>query len=417
MPEVKYSGVSPSFEKWLSEAAKHHASMAAGDRAAVMSEAIMRIGSAKLLYSIDLMGLDISKYAVIFAPDGTFSMNRIRTKRGFSYGSLMIAEYDDYLFLHNAMPNGCGYTLAKIHPDITDQKLEQLLLNARKKLNQDVQLATGNHFAGAYYAKDPLSGEDTGERYVLVHCSGHVGGPKLYDVSWLQKEPGYEIVHTPHGKITVLTDEAREKYLEYFEYADKGNAENREKYLLEIFEENEFEIISSLTHQGLLAEGTQHRLGVQKVIDNLMPVAFNPEEGIALLEGKPNLKKENIIFLKKFGTDELSISQKLIHRLNLVPHGAGYEYKEKIKKIGITLNKEGIENIMMEFFNTETVTVPNMRGIRDKITYRRKTPIMKQVAKFDLAEHILDLPYFYQIYPVKSIPGGLESKRTKVLQE
>ncbi len=417
MPEVRYVGVSPEFEKWLEEAALHHASMAAGDRASAMSEAIMRVGSAKLLFAIDIMGLDIGKYAVIFAPDGTFSMNRIRTKRGFSYGGLMIADYDGYLFLHNAMPNGCGYTVAKISPDLTDEQIEQILVQARKRLNQDVQLSTGNHFAGAYYAKDPLSGEDTGERYVLVHCSGHVGGAKLYDVSWLQSTPGFEEIQTPHGKVTVLTDEAKKEYLEFFDYADKGNAKNREAYLSEIFNEGEYGIICSLTHQGLLYEGKNHRLGVQKIIQDLMPVAFNPEEGVALLKGKRNISPASEVFLKTFTEQEMIIDKKYVRNLNIVPHGAGYEFKDKIHKIQIGLNKEGIEKITINFANTGTVSVPNMRSIRERITYRRKTPIMKQVAKFELAEHVFDLPYFYQIYPLKSIPGGLESKRTKQLQE
>ncbi len=416
-PKVRYSNVNPKFQKWLDEAANHHFSTAAGTRASTIGEAIMRVGSAKLLCAMNELGLDLGKYAVIFAPDGTFSMNRVRTRRGFSYGCLMRADFEGYLFLHNAMPNGCGYSLAKVNYDGNDEELRKLLLKARETVADDVQLSTGNHFAGVYIASDPFTGEDLQERYVVVHCSGHVGGEKLYDVSWLSTLPGYQKISTPHGDVTVLTDEARKKYLQQFEESNNSNEQNRIAYLDKIFGEGNYSLIASLTHQGLMPNGKEHRLGVQKLLRIPVPIAFNPEEGIALVIGKENIRPQYLPALITFNHDGSmdGIDKKLLQTANMVPHGAGYEFKDELKSITVELANNGIARFHIELNGRGVVQAANMREIRHLITYRRKTPIMQQVARFDLADHFLDLPYFFQIYPEKSIPGGIESK--KIVQE
>ncbi len=415
--KVSYSNVDPEFQKWLDEAARHHFSTAAGNRASIIGEAIMRVGSAKLLYAMNELGLDLGKYAVIFAPDGTFSMNRVRTRRGVSYGCLMRADFEGYLFLHNAMPNGCGYSLAKVNYDGNDEELRKLLLKARESVADDVQLSTGNHFAGVYIATDPFTGEDLQERYVVVHCSGHVGGEKLYDVSWLASLPGYQKIATPHGDVTILTDDAREKYLQQFEESNNSNEQNRIGYLDQIFGEGNYSLVASLTHQGLMPNGKEHRLGVQKLLGIPVPIAFNPEEGVALVVGKENIHTQhhsNLITFSEDGTMD-SIDPDLLRTVNMVPHGAGYEFKDELKSVTIKLGGNGISFFHIELVGKGTVQAANMREIRHLVTYRRKTPIMQQVAKFDLADHFLDLPYFFQIYPEKSIPGGVESK--KIVQE
>ncbi len=416
-PRVSYSNVDPAFQKWLAEAANHHFSTAAGSRASIIGEAIMRVGSAKLLYAMNELGLDLGKYAVIFAPDGTFSMNRVRTRRGFSYGCLMRADFNDYLFLHNAMPNGCGYSLAKVNYDGNDDELRKLLLKARETVADDVQLSTGNHFAGVYIATDPFTGEDLQERYVVVHCSGHVGGEKLYDVSWLSSVPGYQKIPTPHGDVTVLTDEAREKYLQQFEESNNSNEQNRIAYLDKIFGEGNYSLIASLTHQGLMPDGKEHRLGVQKLLGIPVPIAFNPEEGVALVIGKENIHAQYYHRLTTFDSNTSldSIDKELLRTANMVPHGAGYEFRDELKSVTVELTNHGIEQFHIELNGKGIVRAANMREIRHLVTYRRKTPIMQQVAKFDLADHFLDLPYFFQIYPEQSIPGGIESK--KIVQE
>ena len=46
------------------------------------------------------------------------------------------------------------------------------------------------------------------------------------------------------------------------------------------------------------------------------------------------------------------------------------------------------------------------REIREFMSYRRKTPIIQEMTRADLADVLYELPALMQIYPLVSIPGG-----------
>ncbi|MHA2250062.1 MAG: hypothetical protein ACXAD7_06860 [Candidatus Kariarchaeaceae archaeon] len=410
-PIIKFSSCSPIFEKWMVEARKRIFSIAAGNRIGKIAPQIMEVGFGKVLYAADQMGADIdsSNPYVFFAPDGTCSYNPIRTQRGFSYGAVLNLEFDGLTATSNSMPNGCGFTMYELVDPMPDPDLIEYLTNAQLKLGQDQlsQLGKGNHFAGLYYVNDPVTGEDTNRRFVVIHCSGHVGGHKLYHPnSWLEGVDGYYEVPTPHGPITLLEGEARRLYVGQYKETDTANTENRDITMSEIFDDQLWTKLEAITHQGFLYNGSQHIIGTQRH-NGLIPVAFNPEEGLVAMKTKPNLSSS---FLDYWNQGErvknLGLNRDF-QDLNLTPHGAGYEFRYPIKSVDIHLGPEGIFDFTLDLKAPDAhMSFTYFREIREWMTYRRRAPIMREVDRADLAEIKFEMPSLMQIYPLQSIPGG-----------
>ena len=370
----------------------------------------MEVGFAKVLYAADQMGVDIVKNApyVFFAPDGTISYNPIRTRRGFAYGAVLDFNFDGLMATNNSMPNGCGFSIYELPNPMDDDKLVSYLRSAQKRMGKEelTQLGKGNHFAGLYYVNDPTSGEDTGRRFIVVHCSGHVGGPRLYFPNeWLADEDGYSNVPTPHGNIIFLESEAQKRYLEQYRITDAANAANRDKVMDDLFGNTvEWKKLEEITHQGLM--GTTHIIGTQ-VHDGLMPIAFNPEEGLSIAKTIPNLSSKYIdCWSHRERAEQMGVLDKFKH-LNITPHGGGYEFRYPVKHININLDNEGIKNFNLQFENIpREITYAYHREIREHMSYRRKAPVLDKIFKANLAEIVYELPPLMQIYPLQSIPGG-----------
>ena len=414
-PVVEFTGVSQGFEEWLKLAETRIFSLAAGNRIGKIAPQLMQVGFGKILYAATQVGVDIeqSNPFVLFAPDGTCSYNVERTKRGFSYGGILDFDFNGLLASNNSMPNGCGFSIYRLIDPPSDGDLKEYLKDSQERLGQEQisQLATGNHFAGLYHVLDPLSGEDTNERFVVIHCSGHAGGDRLYfPEHWLADEEGYQHIDTPHGPIRLLEGEAKKRYLAQFAETDKINSRNRDITMEEIFPDKPWERLEEITHQGLFNDGNHHVIGAQ-VHKGLMPVAFNPEEGLSLVTTKPNLNSD---FISQWDQGnrvyELGLEKKLT-QINLTPHGGGYEFRQPVRSLKINLNQEGIKSFDLTL---DTPDLNNMgpykfeyfKQIRDLMTYRRKFPVMKEIFKAELANMVYELPSLMQIYPLKSIPGG-----------
>lgn len=411
-PEIKLTNVDGNFEYWLELARDRIFSLAAGNRIAKIAPRIMEIGFAKILYAANELGIDVegSDAYVVFAPDGTCSYNPIRTQRGFSYGGILHFEFDGLLANNNSMPNGCGFSIYELIDPMEDTRLQNYLSDVQVRLGQDKlsQLGKGNHFAGIYYVLDPLSGEDTGRRFVVIHCSGHVGGHKLYHPdSWLAETDGYSIIHTPHGPITLLESEARDLYMDQYKETDDANAHNRDLTMGEIFEyHQDWKKLAAITHQGLTDNGDYHIIGTQ-VHDSLMPIAFNPEEGLVAATPKPNLSKN---FLDRWDqgsrVERFGLEDELMD-LNFTPHGSGYEFRYPIQQVEIRLSGEGIEEFYVRLAHEDAkMAFTYFREVREWMAYRRKAPILQKMFEAELAEIVYEMPCLMQIYPLVSIPGG-----------
>ncbi|MCY3412409.1 MAG: hypothetical protein INQ03_12300 [Candidatus Heimdallarchaeota archaeon] len=409
-PTISIQGVDDKMTPWIAKAKERILSLAAGDRIAKITPHIMQIGFGKVLYAANEMGADIESASpyILFAPDGTCTYNMERIKRGFTYGAILDMEFDGLMATSNSMPNGCGFSMYELIEDISEDRLHDFLDNVQSRLGEDKlsQLSKGNHFAGIYRVIDPISGEDTNRRFVVVHCSGHAGGPKLYfPETWMAEMDGYHCVPTPHGNISLLEGEARMEYLKAFESTNGINAKNRDITMEEIFQDKAWIKLEEICHQGLLSNGDVHLIGTQKH-EGLMPIAFNPEEGLISVINNPNLTSE---FLECWDqgqrVDSLGIKRKLM-QINITPHGGGYEFKKSVDAFTIYLNKDGVDKFKTTFSDGEHRTFSYFKEIRDVMTYRRRNTVMREVYRADLAKIIYENPVIKQIYPKQSIPGG-----------
>ncbi|MFW9779892.1 MAG: hypothetical protein ACFFE8_13635 [Candidatus Heimdallarchaeota archaeon] len=410
--DQKFSGLDEGFEKWLDVAKDRIFSLAAGNRIAQIAPRIMRIGYAKVLYGVNQLGADVeaSKSFVIFAPDGTCSFNGVRTKRGFAYGAVLDMEFDGLIATNNSMPNGCGYSLYELIDPLPDDQLFNLINSAYTRLGEDQinQLGKGNHFSAIYYVKDPLSGEDSGRRFVAVHCSGHVGTDTLYyPEKWLKDTAGYHEIHTPHGKVILLEDDAKSLYLKRFQNTDTINTFNRDHTMESIFKnQQEWRILSKITHQGLINDGKVHLTGTQ-IAEGIVPIAFNPEEGLIGVEIKPNLNA-GFVDRWEYGQKikDMGVYDK-VKALNFAPHGGGYEFRFPLEYFNVHLGPNGIDQFDLQFKgNGVQLQFRNFREIRNWMTYRRKTPLVHKMGESDLVKIIYDMPCLIQIYPHHNVPGG-----------
>ncbi len=409
LPVVHFTNVDPSFESWMQEARKRIFSIAAGKRVGKIAPRIMEVGFGKVLFAANQLGNDIeeSNSYVFFAPDGTVTYNPVRIKRGFTYGAILNFSFDGLLATNNSLPNGCGFSVYELEDPKPDAEMVMELERAQMKIgeNRMSQLGKGNHFAGVYYVNDPTSGEDTNRRFVVVHCSGHVGGAKLYHPqSWLSETDGYYEVPTPHGEMIMLEGDAREQYVNAYEETNTANAVNRDKVMHEVFDTS-WKTLEEVCHQGLEPGTGRHIIGTQ-VHDGLVPIAFNPEEGLVMANTLPNLSTD---FLDNWKDNDRMNSlglEKEFRNLNFCPHGSGYEFKNPVKDLEANLGPEGIHNFTIQIDGAERTTFEYFREIRGHMTFRRKAQILKELFKADIAEIVYELPGLKQIYPLASIPGG-----------
>jgi hypothetical protein len=410
------ANIDPKMEKYFREAKTRIFSLSAGDRISKLVPFIMRVGVAKLLYAGNKLGVDPegNKSYVVFSPDGTCTYNIERLKRGFAYGSIIKSDFNGMIAVSNSMPNGCGFSIFKLKEEKSDDAWVEHIKNKQKEIGEEhiYQLGKGNHFAGLYKVIDPVTGEDTNERHVVVHCSGHSGTQFLYNPEkWLTETKGFYEVKTPHGNIYFLEDDAKSQYLEKSKAGEEYNTNSRRQIMSEVFGQGNYEILEEITHQGTSEDGHVHKLGVQ-IHEGNQPIAFNPDEGIITVKAKPNLNGEVLDTDPSFFHVKVLGLKQEFRNLNFTPHGAGYEFRFAVQNFKITLNNSGIShlNVTLKTNNAtnekKTLTFNSFRDIRDYMTYRRKLTIMKKIFRADLIYHVNDLLPVKQIYPLVSIPGG-----------
>lgn len=405
---ISVDNLSSSLEPWVKEAEKRIFSLAAGNRLGDIAPKIMSIGLAKILYAANELGADIdaAKPYMLFAPDGTITFNGLRIKRCFSYGGILSASFGSLIATNNSMPNGCGFSLFELDPSYSDEKLLTHLHKIDEEMKKDdlKNISKGNHFACLYEVKDATTGEDTGRRIVMIHCSGKESRKeKIYHTDWLSDLDGYHAIDTPHGKISLLESDAKNTYLEEFHDFDQTNLRYKHKLMADMFNGFEYSLLTEITHQGLTKDGKKHLIGSQSHEEGIVPIAFNAEEGSILVKIKKNLSKEFIERWKYADTiQELGYGQ-MLQNSNIAPHGGGYELKYPIETFKMLLDKEGLNTFTIHAkpkINQDLIlTSHSFKQIREHIVYRRKLPLMKEIFKAELVEHICDLKPLKQIYP------------------
>lgn len=294
---ISIENLSPDLVYWVKEAEKRIFSLAAGNRMAHIAPEIMSVGLGKVLYAANELGADIdqSKPYMLFAPDGTITFNGLRIKRCFTYGGIFQASFDDLIATNNSMPNGCGFSIFELDSSYTDEHLLEHLNSIHTKLAQDdlKNIGKGNHFACLYKVKDVETGEDTGRRMVLIHCSGKESGKeKIYHTDWLKDVDGYHPVETPHGLTPLLEGQAKTAYVDEFHAFDQRNLAYKHELMKSLFPDYDYKVIAEITHQGLSKDGSKHLL-VLRFIKALFLLPLMLKKGLYLL-------RPNLIFLRIF---------------------------------------------------------------------------------------------------------------------
>jgi hypothetical protein len=137
-------------------------------------------------------------------------------------------------------------------------------------------------------------------------------------------------IETKFGVLHILLDDAAKDYFKFFQYADNFAKEKRRIAANEIF--GEFKMICNVTHQGLL-NMNELILGCQNIRDNdakVFPIALRADLPAFLMKGIPNMEPENI---EAMGFTRRAEKYEVMDRLlnaNLMPHGAGYAFKDFI---------------------------------------------------------------------------------------
>ncbi|MHA2425457.1 MAG: hypothetical protein ACXAEF_11765 [Candidatus Thorarchaeota archaeon] len=325
-----------SKEEILSRARKHIFSTGIDGPAHRLCCENMKYGLAKIHYIQNKLGLNPDA-TFVGAPDATVTRNAHRWGSGFGYGGkLSWGEGSDKLVILDTMPNACGMFVGGLQdlPDPSDLlgRINDLLSETKVIDGIEVEwdFAISNHFIDIYEVKPSTTDQDLQYDYAFII---HGSSPELkgdnatkfkfglyHHKSSLLRELA-EIIETPFGEIKILTEEAAQKYLEFYEFA--ASLSNKKHKFAAKYLFGEFDEICNHIHQGLL-NMNEISLGCH-VLNNtssssIYPMALRADLPAYLLEGIPNLNDDVIEYL---GFEKRAKKFKIMDRLtnaNILPH-------------------------------------------------------------------------------------------------
>jgi len=336
-----------SREEILTRASKHIFSTGIDDSAHRLCLENMKYGLAKIHYIQNKLGLEPNA-TFVGAPDATITRNVRRWSYGFGYGGkLSWGDGSEKLVILDTMPNACGMFVGGIShlPDTKDllRRINHLLSENEVIDGIDIEwdFAVSNHFIDIYEVRPSTSNQDLHHNYAfIIHGSTpELKGDNntkfkfgLYEHKSSVLRDSIEIFDTPFGDIRILTEEAAQKYLEFYEFAASLSMKKRKlaaDYLFEDYGE-----ICNPIHQGLL-NMNEIALGCH-IIDNnsdniIYPMALRADLPAYLLEGTSNLHDEVIEYLgfeKRAGT--FGVRDRLTNA-NILPHGGGYDFPHLLR--------------------------------------------------------------------------------------
>jgi hypothetical protein len=330
-----------SHEELLKRAKGHFFSTGMGDGASILCRVNMKYGLAKIHLMQEQLGFKPDA-TFVSTPDETVTRNISRWKAGFGYGGkLTWGSGNDKLIILDGKPNACGMLVGGLN-EIPDPKdLIERIHDVKRDLfiddlKIDWDMYKGNHFIDVFEVVK-RSGELDLPKYVFI-MHGSVSelrgetdkGLGLY---WDKSEALNDLakrIETKFGVLHILLDDAAKDYFKFFQYADNFAKEKRRIAANEIF--GEFKMICNVTHQGLL-NMNELILGCQNIRDNdakVFPIALRADLPAFLMKGIPNMEPENI---EAMGFTRRAEKYEVMDRLlnaNLMPHGAGYAFKDFI---------------------------------------------------------------------------------------
>ncbi|MHA1950788.1 MAG: hypothetical protein ACW987_13065 [Candidatus Thorarchaeota archaeon] len=336
-----------SREEILTRASKHIFSTGLDDSAHRLCVENMKYGLAKIHFTQNKLGLEPNA-TFVGAPDATITRNVRRWSNGVGYGGkLSWGEGSDKLVILDTMPNACGMFVGGLPelPDMRDLlgRINDLLSEPEviDGIKVDWDFAVSNHFIDIYKVNPSTTNQNLQHEYAFII---HGSAPELkgdndtkfkfglyHHNSSILRELA-DSIETPFGDIRILTEDAAQKYLEFYEFAASLSIKKRRLAADFLFED--YGEICNPIHQGLL-NLNEIALGchiVDKESDNtIFPIALRADLPAYLLEGIPNLNDEVIEYLgfekraRKFGVLER------LTNANILPHGGGYDFPHLLR--------------------------------------------------------------------------------------
>jgi hypothetical protein len=323
----------------LQEARDDIYSWAINDLTCQLAKEVMSIGLAKIKLFNQEIGIDPNDVVVVFGPDGSVTRNKTRFMEGVGYGCAVATK--DYIFPSLLHPNACGYGLYRINDK---PSIKEVIKNLKVLKKEGIPIGDqkgkwdvwkSNHFIDIlkldhrYVEFSDFESWLFQGYYVLIHSSQQIEKKKLS--YWNEEE--FTKIETPFGMIEGLTDDSRQKYLEFFSKMEKYSQLKRTSIAQELFGEENVTCLSNPCHQGYFQEKDYFvmRLGLYNSRNKsgeknlpLFPIGFNGYSFIYLYEGCSNIKE-------KFWTQNQSQRAKdkghvnFIRSAQLLPHGGGYK--------------------------------------------------------------------------------------------
>ncbi|TFF90938.1 MAG: hypothetical protein EU548_00420 [Promethearchaeota archaeon] len=366
----------------------HFFSTGMGDGASVLCRVNMKYGLAKIHLMQEQFGLEPNA-TFVSTPDETVTRNISRWKAGFGYGGkLTWGSGNDKIIILDGKPNACGMLVGGID-EIPDPKiLIERIHDVKKDLFiDDIKIEwdmyKGNHFIDVFELVTRSAKLNLPKYVFIMH--GSVSelraetdkGPGLYwDKSNILKDLSQK-VETKFGVLHILQDTDAKNYFDFFQYADIFAKEKRRVAAHEIF--GNFQEICNVTHQGLL-NMNELILGCQNIKDKdakVFPIALKADLSAFLMRGIPNMDPEVIEtmgFTKR--AEKYGIMDRLLNA-NLMPHGAGYAFKDFINVSEVMEIKNNRYFILDMYNDIGTKICSDVREM--EFDYRGKSVVLKTV--------------------------------------
>ncbi len=374
------------------------------DATSKLCKANMKYGLAQFHLIQERYGFE-PKATFISSPDETISRNKYRWNSGIGYGGrLNWGNGKEKLIFLNAKPNCCGILVGGLE-EILDPydlikkidkiKSEELYYN---EILIDWDYGISNHFINCFETKN-LSSIDLPPYIFLIHGSApefrdEEYGMGLYiDKSKTLKDIAIE-EKSKFGKQYILLDSDAKDYLEFNKKALQFSNSKREIIANQLFDSG-YKTICNQPHQ-FLKDYNNMYLGsnctdtnCDIITSDIFPTTLRADIAAYLFKGKRNLSEttlKNADLLER--GEELEMLD-LLTNANILPHGAGYDFRDIEDVLDILEHKD------QRYFVTSLKTnISRLKIIRDvgelQFEYRGRDIVLKTI-QLDLGDIIARL--------------------------
>ena len=374
------------------------------DATSKLCKANMKYGLAQFHLIQERYGFE-PKATFISSPDETISRNKFRWNSGIGYGGrLNWGSGDDKLIFLNTKPNCCGILVGGLEEvldpydlikKIDKIKSEELYYN---EILIDWDYGISNHFINCFETKN-LSSIDLPPYIFLIHGSApefrdEKYGMGLYiDKSKTLKDIAIE-EKSKFGKQYILLDSDAKDYLEFNKKALQFSNSKREIIANQLFDSG-YKTICNQPHQ-FLKDYNNMYLGsnctdtnCDIITSDIFPTTLRADIAAYLFKGKRNLSEttlKNADLLER--GEELEMLD-LLTNANILPHGAGYDFRDIEEVLDILEHKD------QRYFVTSLKTnISRLKIIRDvgelQFEYRGRDIVLKTI-QLDLGDIIARL--------------------------